>query len=98
MIWRAPTGLPGPVPEALSTLPKLVSLNIPLCGLSGPLPSGLANIQTLEHLDLSYNTFEGPIPADYGNLESIISMGPPVCQPQWPHTPGIGQPAKPPGP
>ena len=64
----------GGLPPALSKLPNLEGLGLPLCGLEAPLPAWLGDMKSLRGLDLSFNEVEGPIPAAFGGMESLESL------------------------
>ncbi|KAL6574017.1 Receptor-like protein 4 [Orobanche hederae] len=64
-------GLRGVLPDDISRLRHLQSINLSGNGISGVIPSSLGNITRLEILDISYNDFNGSIPESIGWLTSL---------------------------
>ncbi|KAK3023032.1 hypothetical protein RJ639_044822 [Escallonia herrerae] len=64
-------GLRGFLPEDISQLRHLQSINLSGNTIHGVIPSSLGTIATLEILDLSYNFFNGSIPESLGQLTSL---------------------------
>lgn len=64
-------GLRGFLPDAISKLPHLQSINLSGNSIHGVIPSSLGAISSLEILDLSYNSFNGSIPEGLGKLTSL---------------------------
>ncbi|KAL6567391.1 hypothetical protein OROGR_001059 [Orobanche gracilis] len=63
--------LRGVLPDDISQLRHLQSINLSGNGISGVIPSSLGNITRLEILDMSYNDFNGSIPESIGRLTSL---------------------------
>nr|GMD10285.1 putative leucine-rich repeat receptor-like serine/threonine-protein kinase At2g14440 [Ipomoea batatas] len=64
-------GLRGFLPNEISHLRHLQSINLSGNSIKGPIPSALGLVTTLEKLDLSYNFFNGSIPESLGQLTSL---------------------------
>ncbi|GAA0153546.1 hypothetical protein LIER_11758 [Lithospermum erythrorhizon] len=64
-------GLRGFLPDDISKLRNLQSINLSGNSISGPVPASLGSITTLEKLDLSFNFFNGSIPETLGQLTSL---------------------------
>ncbi|KAL9234042.1 hypothetical protein vseg_008960 [Gypsophila vaccaria] len=64
-------GLRGYLPNDISKLSHLQSINLSGNSIRGSIPSTLGSISTLEILDLSYNFLNGSIPETLGNLNSL---------------------------
>ncbi|PPR93263.1 hypothetical protein GOBAR_AA27413 [Gossypium barbadense] len=60
--------LKGEIPDHITKLSVLFTLNLSWNHLSGKISENIGNLQLLESLDLSYNNLSSPIPA------SMISM------------------------
>ncbi|KAK7344710.1 hypothetical protein VNO77_14661 [Canavalia gladiata] len=69
-LYRLPN-LTGPIPETISKLTKLQSIQISLTGLSGPLPNFRPTLKTLIILDLSSNSITGPLPPFLSMLPNL---------------------------
>ncbi|KAJ3116062.1 hypothetical protein HDU96_010528 [Phlyctochytrium bullatum] len=69
--------LTGKLPESISNLIKLHTLDLSSNMLEGSLPRGLNELTMLQKIDLSGNKFSGSIPTDFGrnqkNLAQILS-------------------------
>ncbi|KAF8391315.1 hypothetical protein HHK36_023619 [Tetracentron sinense] len=63
--------LSGFLPNDISMLRHLQSINLSGNGIHGSIPSSLGTIAGLETLDLSYNSFNGSIPESLGQLKSL---------------------------
>ncbi|KAL3643455.1 Receptor-like protein 4 [Castilleja foliolosa] len=61
-------GLRGFLPDDISKLSHLQTINLSGNSISGVIPSSLGNITRLEILDLSYNSFNGSIPESIRQL------------------------------
>lgn len=64
-------GLRGFLPNDMSKLRNLQSINLSGNSISGSIPASLGSIATLEKLDLSFNFFNGSIPETLGQLTSL---------------------------
>uniref|UniRef100_A0A2N9E6X6 Malectin-like domain-containing protein n=1 Tax=Fagus sylvatica TaxID=28930 RepID=A0A2N9E6X6_FAGSY len=64
-------GLRGFLPDDISKLSHLQSINLSGNDINGAIPSSLGTIASLEILDLSYNFFNGSIPESLGQLTSL---------------------------
>ncbi|KAJ9168810.1 hypothetical protein P3X46_020294 [Hevea brasiliensis] len=64
-------GLSGFLPNDISGLHHLQSINLSTNNILGAIPSSLGTITSLEVLDLSYNFFNGSIPDSIGQLTSV---------------------------
>ncbi|XP_054779426.1 receptor-like protein 4 isoform X2 [Prosopis cineraria] len=64
-------GLKGFLPNDISKLQNLRTLNLSENSIRGAIPSSLGTITGLEVLDLSYNLFNGSIPESLGQLTSL---------------------------
>ncbi|CAH9081291.1 unnamed protein product [Cuscuta epithymum] len=64
-------GLRGFLPNEITQLRNLQSINLSGNSIQGPIPSGLGSVTSLEKLDLSYNRFNGSIPESMGQLTSL---------------------------
>ncbi|KAK9150205.1 hypothetical protein Syun_008514 [Stephania yunnanensis] len=67
-------GLWGSLPNDMSKLHHLQSLNLSGNSIQGPIPSTLGTITSLETLDLSFNMFNGSIPETIGQLTSLRTL------------------------
>ncbi|XVF25766.1 hypothetical protein REPUB_Repub13aG0241900 [Reevesia pubescens] len=64
-------GLRGFLPNDISKLHHLQSLNLSGNTIHGAIPSSLGTVTSLEVLDLSYNFLNGPIPESLGQLIAL---------------------------
>ncbi|KAL9456025.1 hypothetical protein AB3S75_005282 [Citrus x aurantiifolia] len=64
-------GLRGFLPNGISKLRHLQSINLSGNSIHGAIPSSLGTIASLEVLDLSYNFFNGSIPESLGQLTAL---------------------------
>ncbi|KAF9590155.1 hypothetical protein IFM89_031759 [Coptis chinensis] len=64
-------GLGGFLPNDISKLQHLQSINLSGNSIRGAIPSSLGSITLLETLDLSFNFFNGSIPESLGQLASL---------------------------
>mmetsp|Transcript_48696 Transcript_48696/g.90348 ORF Transcript_48696/g.90348 Transcript_48696/m.90348 type:complete len:1039 (-) Transcript_48696:398-3514(-) len=64
----------GSLPEEISALRSLESLNMKNTNLTGTLPSGLGALVNLRDLDLSGNRLRGRLPLAIGNLSALRRM------------------------
>ncbi|XP_073061410.1 receptor-like protein 4 [Primulina eburnea] len=64
-------GLRGVLPNDISRLRHLQSINLSGNSISGFIPSSLGTISSMEILDLSFNFFNGSIPESLGQLTSL---------------------------
>ncbi|XP_062162540.1 receptor-like protein 4 [Alnus glutinosa] len=67
-------GLRGFLPDDISRLHHLKSINLSGNNIRGVIPSSLGTIASLEILDLSYNSFNGSIPESLGQLTSLLIL------------------------
>ncbi|XP_009598531.1 receptor-like protein 4 [Nicotiana tomentosiformis] len=67
-------GLHGFLPDDVSRLRHLQSINLSGNSIQGPIPSALGTITSLEKLDFSYNFFNGSIPESLGQLTSLQTL------------------------
>ena len=66
--------LTGEIPQGISALVALKSLNFSYNRLSGRIPSNIGGIGALESLDLSHNELSGQIPSSISALTSLSSL------------------------
>ncbi|XP_052200743.1 receptor-like protein 4 [Diospyros lotus] len=64
-------GLRGFLPNDVSKLHHLQSINLSGNSIHGPIPFSLGTVTSLQNLDLSYNFFNGSIPESLGQLTSL---------------------------
>ncbi|XP_012091645.1 receptor-like protein 4 isoform X2 [Jatropha curcas] len=64
-------GLRGFLPNEISALRHLQTINLSTNSIGGHIPSSIGAITSLEILDLSYNFFNGSIPESLGQLTSL---------------------------
>ncbi|XP_051128774.1 receptor-like protein 4 [Andrographis paniculata] len=64
-------GLKGFLPNDISKLSHLLSINLSGNSLSGVIPSSLGSVTRLEILDISFNSFNGSIPESLGQLTTL---------------------------
>lgn len=64
-------GLKGLLPNDISKLQHLQSINLSGNSIHGPIPFSLGTITSLQTLDLSFNLFNGSIPESLGQLTSL---------------------------
>ncbi|KAL6992526.1 Receptor-like protein 4 [Sarracenia purpurea var. burkii] len=64
-------GLKGFLPNDISKLRHLQSINLSGNSIHGPIPTSLGTVTSLKILDLSYNFFNGSIPESLGQLTSL---------------------------
>ncbi|KAM5586970.1 receptor-like protein EIX2 [Rosa sericea] len=62
------------IPEEVSSLVELGTLNLLRNHLSGQIPSKIGNLRWLETLDLSHNQLSGPIPQSLSSLTSLSHL------------------------
>ncbi|XP_071721066.1 receptor-like protein 49 [Rutidosis leptorrhynchoides] len=67
------TGFFGMIPDSISNLNHLVSLNLDNSFFSGSIPGSLSNLTQLTLLSLSKNNFTGPVPS-LGSLSILRSL------------------------
>ncbi|KAM1004839.1 hypothetical protein ACFX13_005030 [Malus domestica] len=67
-------GLKGFLPNDISKLRHLQSINLSGNSMQGPIPSSLGKITSLEVLDLSFNSLNGSIPETLGQLTSLQTL------------------------
>lgn len=64
-------GLSGPLPNSLTELAALQTLNLTNNSVTGTLPTGVGNLARLRVLNLWNNSLTGPIPPQLGGLASL---------------------------
>ncbi|XP_047325054.1 receptor-like protein 4 [Impatiens glandulifera] len=67
-------GLGGILPDDISQLKHLQSINLSGNSIQGPIPSSIGTISTLQILDLSFNLFNGSIPESLGQLTELTRL------------------------
>ncbi|KAM5587065.1 hypothetical protein ABKV19_005826 [Rosa sericea] len=67
-------GLEGEIPEEISSLVRLATLNLSTNQLSGNIPSKIGNLHMLETLDLSQNQLSGRIPQSLASLTFLSHL------------------------
>lgn len=63
-----------PIPEGLSALTHLHTLDLSQSKFVGPIPRGLVQLESLAHLDLSGNDLTGLPPPDLSRLSNLITL------------------------
>ncbi|XP_061996600.1 receptor-like protein EIX2 [Rosa rugosa] len=66
--------LEGEIPEEISSLVRLATLNLSINQLSGNIPSRIGNLHLLETLDLSQNQLSGQIPQSLASLTFLSHL------------------------
>jgi Leucine-rich repeat (LRR) protein len=66
--------LTGHIPEEISALTALKSLNLSWNDLSGTIPMKIGTLQSLESLDLSHNGLSGEIPKSISSLSALSHL------------------------
>ncbi|XP_024195246.2 receptor-like protein EIX2 [Rosa chinensis] len=66
--------LEGEIPEEISSLVQLATLNLSINQLSGNIPSKIGNLHLLETLDLSQNQLSGQIPQSLASLTFLSHL------------------------
>ncbi|KAL6203910.1 hypothetical protein ACLB2K_021180 [Fragaria x ananassa] len=66
--------LEGEIPEEISSLVSLGTLNLSMNQLSGSIPSKIGNLYRLETLDLSQNRLSGHIPQSLSNMTFLSHL------------------------
>ncbi|KAL6206250.1 hypothetical protein ACLB2K_023498 [Fragaria x ananassa] len=66
--------LEGEIPEEISSLLSLGTLNLSMNQLSGSIPSKIGNLYRLETLDLSQNRLSGHIPQSLSNITFLSHL------------------------
>ncbi|KAK9758190.1 hypothetical protein RND81_01G214000 [Saponaria officinalis] len=64
----------GPIPQEITQLTKLLTLNISWNSLSGSIPSSVSNLANLQFLHLQENNLTGSIPASIGSMNNLIEL------------------------
>ncbi|KAL7748390.1 hypothetical protein RI367_006352 [Sorochytrium milnesiophthora] len=67
-------GFTGQLPDDVSKLSGLVTLNLGANKLTGPIPAALFNLKNLRFLDLQYNQLTGSLPFQVGQLSDLYSL------------------------
>ncbi|CAI7778606.1 unnamed protein product [Closterium sp. NIES-53] len=73
-IYLSKSALGGSIPDSISLLTSLTSLDVSGCELNGPIPAGIGNLTSLKYLALSANKLTKSIPAGFGNLISLTYL------------------------
>ncbi|PRQ30276.1 putative non-specific serine/threonine protein kinase [Rosa chinensis] len=66
--------LEGEIPDEVSSLIALGTLNLSRNQITGNIPSKIGNLQQLETLDLSHNHLSGQIPQSFSSLTSLSHL------------------------
>ncbi|PRQ30239.1 putative non-specific serine/threonine protein kinase [Rosa chinensis] len=66
--------LEGEIPEEISSLIGLATLNLSMNQLSGDIPSKVGNLLWLETLDLSHNNLSGQIPPSFSSFTFLAHL------------------------
>ena len=74
LIDLSSNGFTGYVPNELSSLKGLRSLNLSRNQISGAIPDDIGALRALESLDLSFNYFSGHIPTTLSDLTFLSSL------------------------
>ncbi|PKA59931.1 LRR receptor-like serine/threonine-protein kinase FLS2 [Apostasia shenzhenica] len=69
-----PAGYSGHLPDAISNLSHLETLDLSNNNFHGPIPSSLSSLTNLQHLVLTSNSFTGQIPWSFSNLSSLKTL------------------------
>ncbi|KAI3876693.1 hypothetical protein MKX03_034202 [Papaver bracteatum] len=64
----------GSIPQSITKLKKLTSLEVIGTSVSGPVPNFLNQLSALTYLDLSYNQFSGSLPPNLSDLKNIRTI------------------------
>ncbi|CAI5990655.1 unnamed protein product, partial [Closterium sp. NIES-64] len=64
----------GSIPDSISSLNSLMSLDMSGCELNGLIPAGIGNLTSLQHINLFDNQLSGPIPVEFGNLTNLSRL------------------------
>lgn len=67
-------GMSTPLPQSLTTLPKLKTLNIDTYQNEDAIPDWFGDFPVLERLELSFSSFSGPLPESLGNLTTLKDL------------------------
>lgn len=67
-------GMSTPLPQSLTTLPKLKTFNIDTYQHEGPIPDWFGDFPAIERLELSFSSFSGPLPESLGNLSTLKDL------------------------
>lgn len=70
-----PNQFTGAIPEELSNLNSLLSLDLTVTGISGTIPPWLGRLPKLRSLNLSGNRFVGGLPAELGERRKLVVLG-----------------------
>lgn len=66
--------LEGKIPEGISVLKKLETLNLSFNLLEGELPQGLFELQELKSIKLEMNKLSGEMPQDYSKMKKLEEL------------------------
>ncbi|XP_052137488.1 LRR receptor-like serine/threonine-protein kinase EFR [Oryza glaberrima] len=64
----------GSIPDALSNITMLASLELSTCNLTGTIPADIGKLGKLSDLLIARNQLRGPIPASLGNLSALSRL------------------------
>lgn len=67
-------GLKGPLPDSLSMLKSLRSVDLSNNSFEGSLPGSWSNLSSLETCDLSNNRLAGPLPPTYSSWSALQNL------------------------
>lgn len=66
--------LAGQIPESISTLSALSTIDFRINNINGPLPSSITSLTNLVSLQIYDNEISGPIPEDIGDLDQLLIL------------------------
>ena len=69
------SGLTGPIPASVGSMPSLEELVLDRNKLTGPIPTELANSTSLRRIAANRNRITGSIPAELGNMRQLQVLG-----------------------
>ncbi|MCL7035627.1 hypothetical protein MKW94_014526 [Papaver nudicaule] len=72
--FRHLTNVTGTIPQSITKLKNLYSLDLTYLSLSGPVPNFLNQLTKLKYLDLSFNQFSGSIPPNLSELKYLEAI------------------------
>ncbi|KAJ4758754.1 Polygalacturonase inhibitor [Rhynchospora pubera] len=74
VIRTSVSGFSGPVPDSISQLSQIDTLDLSANKITGPIPASLSKLPKLRFLDLSHNQLTGSIPSGlvHGNFAFLI--------------------------
>ncbi|KAI3964400.1 hypothetical protein MKX01_028735 [Papaver californicum] len=74
LMFRKFKNITGTIPQSITKLKHLRSLDLTYLSLSGPVPNFLNQLTALTFLDLSFNEFTGSIPSTLSELKNLESI------------------------